>query len=139
VSFLLDTNIVSEWTKPSPNPGVIAWTDGMDEDRAFLSVVTVAELRRGVDRLPQGTRRRRFDLWLCAELATRFENRILPIDGDIADLCGQILARNETAGRHIEAMDAFIAATAVRHDLTLVTRNVSDFKLSVRSILNPWT
>lgn len=139
MSFLLDTNVVSEWIRPSPNAGLVAWTDSVDEDRIFLSTVTVAEVRHGIDRLPSGARRKRLDLWLRDELIPRFEGRILPIDGDVADLCGQILARQEAAGHRIEAMDAFIAATAVRHDLTLVTRNVADFRIAVASLLCPWT
>lgn len=139
MSFLLDTNVVSEWIKPSPNAGLMAWTDNVIEDQAFLSVITIAEIRRGVDRLPRGGRRKQFDTWLREDLVQRFDGRILPIDNELADLCGQILARQEAEGKRIDAMDAFIAATAVRHDLTLVTRNVADFKISVRSIVNPWT
>ena len=137
--FLLDTNAISEWVKPQPNPGLIAWTEGIDEDRIFISVVTLAELRYGVDRLPAGAKRKRLDLWLRDELPLRFEARILPIDGAVADTCGRVIARCEAAGRPIEAMDAFIAAAAEAHNLTLVTHNVSNFKASLKSILDPWT
>jgi len=139
MSFLLDTNVVSEWTKPRPNSGVIEWLDQVDEDDVFLSVVTFAELRRGIERLPASARRKRLDEWLRSELPTRFEGRIAPIDGPIADEWGRLVARRETAGRPIQAMDALIAATAQVHDLTLVTRNVADFKASLKSLLNPWT
>jgi predicted nucleic acid-binding protein len=139
MSFLLDTNVVSEWTKPRPNAGVIEWLDQVDEDDVFLSVVTFAELRHGIDRLPASARRKRLDEWLRSELPTRFEGRIAPVDGPIADEWGRLVARRETAGRPIQAMDALIAATAQVHDLTLVTRNVSDFKASLKSLLNPWT
>ncbi len=139
MSFLLDTNVVSEWTKPRPNSGVIAWLDQVDEDDVFLSVITFAELRHGIDRLPASARRRRLDEWLRSELPTRFEGRIAPVDGAIADEWGRLVARREAGGRPIQAMDALIAATARVHDLTLVTRNVSDFKTSLKSLLNPWT
>jgi predicted nucleic acid-binding protein len=139
VSFLLDTNAVSEWIKPQPNRGLIAWMEGVDEDRVFISAVTLAEFRYGVDRLPAGAKRKRLDLWLREELPSRFEARILSIDGAVADTCGKIVARCELAGRSIEAMDAFIAATAEVHNLTLVTRNVSDFTVSLKSVLDPWT
>lgn len=139
MSFLLDTNAISEWVKPQPNPRLIAWMEGVDEDRVFISAVTLAELRYGIDRLPAGAKRKQLDLWLREELPLRFEARVLPIDGTVADACGRIFVRCETAGRPIEAMDAFIAATAEVHNLTLVTRNVSDFKASLKSVLDPWT
>jgi hypothetical protein len=139
VSFLLDTNVVSEWTKPHPNTGVIEWLEQVNEDDVFLSVVTFAELRHGIERLPAGARRKRLDDWLRSELPARFEGRIALVDGAVADEWGRLVARHETAGRPIHAMDALIAATAQVHSLTLVTRNVSDFKASLKSMLNPWT
>jgi predicted nucleic acid-binding protein len=138
VSFLLDTNVVSEWTKPRPNPGVVEWLGQVDEDEVFLSVVTFAELRHGVERLPVTTRRRQLDQWLRNELPLRFEARIVGVDGAIADEWGRLVARREGRGRPIQAMDALIAATAQVHGLTLVTRNAGDFHPSVKSILNPW-
>ncbi len=139
MTFLLDTNAVSEWVKPQPNPGLIAWTEGVVEDRVFISAVTLAELRYGIERLPAGAKRKRLDEWLREELPLRFEDRIIPVDGAVADACGKVIARCESLGRPIEAMDAFIAATAEVHDLTLVTHNVSDFKTSLKSVLDPWT
>jgi predicted nucleic acid-binding protein len=138
VSFLLDTNVVSEWVKPRPDPGVIAWLGEVDEDRVFLSVVTLAELRYGIVRLTDGTRRRRLDAWLSHELLLRFEGRLLLIDQAVADRWGEIVVRREAAGRPIGAMDAFIAATAHVHQLTLVTRNEADFRSAVEDIVNPW-
>ena len=137
MSFLLDTNVVSEWTKPHPNAGVVEWLTQVEEDEAFLSVVTVAELRHGIERLPAGSRRR-LDEWLRNDLPLRFESRIVWVDGAIADEWGRLVARREARGRPIHAMDALIAATAQVHDLTLVTRNTADFQTSVKSLLNPW-
>jgi len=139
VSFLLDTNVVSEWTKPRPNTGVVRWLAQVDENEVFLSVVTFAELRRGVERLPAGARRRRLDEWLRGELPLRFEARIIGVDGAIADEWGRLFARREARGWTIHAMDALIAATAEVHGLTLVTRNTADFQTSVKSLFNPWT
>ena len=139
MNFLLDTNVVSESTKPRPNPGVVAWLAAVDEDDVFLSVITLTELRYGVERLAQGRRRKQLDRWLQQDLPLRFEGRILPIDALVADTCGKLVARTESLGRPIEARDAFIAATAQVHQLTLVTRNVSHFETTVKSILTPWT
>jgi toxin FitB len=139
VSFLLDTNVVSEWTKPRPNAGIVEWLAQVEEDEVFLSVVTFAELRHGIERLPAVARRRRLDEWLRGELPLRFEMRIVGVDGAIADEWGRLVARREARGESIHAMDALIAATAQVHGLTLVTRNTADFQASVKSLLNPWT
>jgi predicted nucleic acid-binding protein len=138
LTYLLDTNVVSEWAKPRPNPGVVAWLAEADEDRVFISVITLAELRRGVERLAVGRRRRWLEEWLAGDLLLRFEGRILAIDVVIAEAWGRMIARGEGAGQRMNAMDGFIAATAAAHDLTLVTRNVADFEGSVKSIVNPW-
>lgn len=138
MKFLVDTNVVSEWVKPRPHEGVVAWMDEVDEDRVFISVVSLAELRHGVERMPSGARRRRLDEWLKEELPMRFEGRVLLIDRAVAEAWGRIVARCETAGRPISTMDGFIAATAEAHRLVLVTRNVSDFESSVKEIVNPW-
>ena len=138
MNFLLDTNTVSEWVKPRPNPGLIGWSESADEDRIFLSVVSLAELRYGVERMAPGRRRSRLDQWLQHELPLRFEGRILPVDANVAEAWGRTVSRSEAAGRPIGAMDALLAATAETHQLTLVTRNVSHFPL-LKTVLNPWT
>lgn len=138
MTYLLDTNVVSEWTKPLPNPGLVEWLEDVDEDGVFLSVVTFAELRHGIERLAEGARRKKLDEWLRSELPLRFEGRIALVDGAVADECGRLVARHEAGGRPIHAMDALIAATARVHGFTLVTRNVSDFQFSLKSLLNPW-
>ena len=139
MTFLLDTNVVSEWVRARPDPGVVAWLDEVDEDRVFLSVATLAELRSGIARIPTGSRRVRLEDWLGEELPARFEGRILAIDREVALIWGDVVAEREQAGRPIGAMDAFIAATARVRDLTLVTRNTRDFAGSVSAVLNPWT
>jgi predicted nucleic acid-binding protein len=139
MTFLLDTNVLSEWVKPRPNSGVIAWLSEVDEDRVFISVITLAELRYGVERLALGRRRTRLDSWLREDLPGRFEGRILPIDGPVADMCGILMAKGEARGRPIATMDGFIAATTAIHRLTLVTRNTGDFATVVDAIVNPWT
>ncbi len=139
MNFLLDTNVVSEWVKPAPNAGLTAWLAEVDEDSTFLSAVTIAELRYGIERLAMGKRRRHLDDWLTNDLLLRFEGRVLPIDAALAERCGRVIARSEKLGHPLGAMDALIAATAGLHELTLVTRDTSHFAHLLPSILNPWT
>jgi len=139
VKFLVDTNVVSEWVKIRPDSGVIDWMTEVDEDRVFISVISLAELRRGIERMPEGKRRSRLDEWLREELPQRFERRVLLVDHAVAEAWGRIVARCEMAGRPLSTMDGFIAATAEVHDMALVTRNVSDFEFSVKEVVNPWT
>lgn len=138
MSFLLDTNVISEGAKPRPDPAVMDWLGSVDEDQLFLSVISLAELRHGVERLDDGRRKAALDLWLSEELPTRFDDRLLIVDMATADHWGHVVARAHSVGRPIGAMDAFLAAVAERHQLTLVTRNVSDFdRIGVR-LFNPW-
>jgi predicted nucleic acid-binding protein len=139
VTFLLDTNVVSEWAKPRPDPGVVRWLYEVDEDRLFLSVITVAELHFGVERLVPGARRNKLDAWVREELTERFVGRILPVDEGVAAIWGQVLAYSETQGRRMNLMDCFLAATAKVHNLTLVTRNRGDFAGYGGEVLNPWS
>ena len=138
MNFLLDTNAVSEWVKPRPNAGLIRWMESADEDRVFLSVISLAELRYGVERMPAGARRSRLEEWLLEELPIRFEGRILPVDHNIAEAWGKVVSRSEALGRPMGIMDAFLSATAEIRRLTLVTRNVSDFP-TLKAIVNPWS
>lgn len=138
MSYLLDTNAISEWTKPRPDPGIIVWLDEVDEDRTYLSVITVGELRKGIDRLASGRRRDRLDRWLDGELRARFGDRILPVNVAVADEWGKLLARAEKAGRALGGIDALIAATAIVHDLQVVTRNVDHFRPAGVDVICPW-
>ena len=136
--YLLDTNVVSEWVRPRPEPRVVRFLADVDEDRVFISVLTLGELRFGIERLPAGARRQRLDEWVRDQLPQRFEGRVLPVDLAVAETWGTILARREKAGKTIGTVDGLLAATAVVHGLTLVTRNVSDFQSSVSTLLDPW-
>ena len=138
MSFLLDTNIISEWTKPQPDRNVISWLAEVDEDRVFISVISFAEVRRGIELLPPGRRREHLARWLAEELPERFEDRILAIDQPIAETWGVVMARGQKAGLTLGSMDAFVAATAETCALTLVTRNVKDFERLGVSLFDPW-
>lgn len=138
MSYLLDTNVVSEWVSPRPDAGVARWLEEADEDQVFISVITLAELRHGVERLPVGSRRLKLESWLDADLPLRFEGRILAVDEGVADVWGRLVARRQAAGRPILVMDAFLAATAERNRMALVTRDIGDFELLGLTLINPW-
>lgn len=138
MNFLLDTNVVSEWVKPRPDPGVVEWLATADEDRLFLSVVTLAELRYGVERLAAGRKRARLQQWLEMELTDRFRDRIVDVSQAVAGSWGKLLAKAETIGQTVGVIDGFLAATALVHEMTLVTRNVEDFSDVGIKVFNPW-
>ena len=136
--FLLDTNTVSELVSVKPNQRVLDWLDAADENRLFLSAMTLGEIRQGVAALPQSKKRTRLETWLEVDLQTRFASRILAIDGAVADRWGWIMAQAQVKGMTLPVVDALIAATALHHNLTAVTRNVSDFAVAGLSVINPW-
>lgn len=138
VSYLLDTNVVSEWVRPRPAASVVAWLAEANEDDVFISVCTLTELRFGVAAMPKGKRRDGLDQWLRADLPVRFDRRIIAIDMAIADAWGELQARITRKGRAIGPMDGLIAATAEVHGLTVVTRNTRHFEAAGVSLLNPW-
>ena len=138
MTYLLDTNVVSEWTKPAPNMTVLRWLHEVDEDRVFLSVITIAELRRGVALMGAGRRRTQLDRWFREELPVRFEQRLLPIDRSVAESWGDLMALARQWGFSLSLMDGFLASTAHVRGLTLMTRNVRDFSPLALPLLNTW-
>ncbi len=138
MNILLDTNVLSEAQRMTPEPKVLAWLDGVDEDRVFLSVASLAELRRGVALMAEGRRRSALAAWLAHDLPARFEDRILVIDRAIAERWGDLMADSRKIGVALSIMDGFFAATALAKDLTLATRNVKDFSPFGVALLNPW-
>lgn len=136
--LLLDTNVLSEVTKPSPDEGVLRWIHGLDEDRAFISIVSIAEIRRGIALMDCGRKRDALDEWLKHDLPQRFENRIIPVEESVALAWGDLMALAKRSGSGLASMDGLIAATAVAHQLTLATRNTKDFEGFEVDIINPW-
>ena len=139
LNSLLDTNIISEWKKPRPDAGVLAWLRNTSFDDCYLSVVTLSEIRVGVDRLAPGRRRDELEHWLTWELPLDFGDRLINVTADIADVCGVLRARSFREGRPMPVIDAYLAATAEVRGLTVVTRNVKDFEAWGGSLFNPWT
>lgn len=138
MTFLLDTNVVSEWVRPRPEPSVVEWLDEVDEDGVHLSVLTLGELREGVDRLAPGRRRTALDRWLREDLPDRFADRLLPVDAAVADRWGELRAAGASAGRTVPVLDGLLAATAAVHGLTVVTRNLRDFVALGVPVHDPW-
>lgn len=138
MSFLLDTCVVSELSRPRPNPGVVAWVSEADVASLHLSAITIGEVRRGTLRLPAGKRRTSLTDW-SEKLRRSFSGRVLPIDESVVLRWAEIAARAEQSGRPGSFADGLIAATALDRGLTLVTRNVTDFEPFGVSLLNPWT
>jgi predicted nucleic acid-binding protein len=134
--YLLDTNCVSELVRPSPEPRVLEWVDSTDEAILNLSVLTLGEIRTGLAALPQGKRRTRLETWLEVDLQARFAGRIIPIDSGIADRWGSIAAESRRKGKALPVIDGLLAATALHHNLTVVSRNASVFPNA--QVLNPW-
>jgi len=139
VSYLLDTNVVSEMSKPEIDRGVLRFLQAAEEDSLHVSVVTLAELHYGIERLPAGQRRARLAAWFEEDLLRRFEGRIFLMDASAAAAWGALKAQGEKSGHPISDMDAWIAATAKIHGLAIVTRNVGDFHCFDGKLMNPWS
>lgn len=136
--YLLDTNCISELVRLNPEPRVMEWMQAADEASLYLSVLTLGEIRKGVAALPQGKRRTRLETWLDIELRARFAGRILPIDVPVADRWGLLTATAKREGKTLSTIDGLLAAIALHHNLTVVSRNVSDFADTPVQVLNPW-
>ena len=136
--YLVDTNCISEAVRLRPDPRVMSWLEAADEDLLYLSVLTLGEIRKGVASLPQGRRRVSLESWLNLELQARFLGRILSIDEAIADRWGLLAATAKNKGRGLSAIDGLLAATAIQHNLTIVSRNDTDFADTQVPVVNPW-
>jgi predicted nucleic acid-binding protein len=136
--FLLDTNCISELVRVKPEPRVLEWMEAADEGLLYLSVLTLGEIRKGLAGLPQSKRRTHLEAWLEVELQARFSRRILPLDAAVADRWGVLAADAKRKGKALSTIDALLAATALHYNLTVVSRNVSDFANTQVPFLNPW-
>ncbi|MBS1831915.1 MAG: type II toxin-antitoxin system VapC family toxin [Acidobacteria bacterium] len=138
MGYLLDTNVPSELMRKTASERVVNWLQRHEQD-AFLSTVTLGEIRNGIALTNDDRKRDILDLWLRGRIYPTFANRILPVTAPIAERWGEVQAQRQRAGVILGVPDGLIAATAIEHGLTLVTRNVRDFQnLGLPAIVNPW-
>ena len=135
MSYLIDTNVLSELRRKQPDPKVVAWMQARPSPTLFLSLLTLGEIRKGIEGVADGARKQSLIDWLEVELPRYFVGRLLDIDAQVADRWGRLMA---SAGRPLPAIDGLLAATALQHDLTLVTRNTKDFAGLDLALINPW-
>lgn len=138
MNYLLDTNVISELTKRTPNANVIHWIARHHESNLFLSVITFGELQKGISKLSDETKADQLQTWVDIDLTKRFEGRILPLSIEVLSTWGRWVGVSEKNGTKLPVMDSLIAATAMTHDLIVVTRNVFDFEHSQVRVENPW-
>jgi predicted nucleic acid-binding protein len=139
MNYLLDTCVISEYTRREPNLKVFQWLDELDETSLFLSTVTIGEIKRGIELLPAASKRKgALTVWLHDGLLERFSGRIYPLTIEVMLHWGTLYARLETTGRIISTLDSLIAATALVYQAILVTRNEDHFLPSGVEIINPW-
>lgn len=138
MSYLLDTSVLSELVKRNPRRQVVNWVDEQEESTLFLSVLTVGELEKGIAKLPASARRTNLISWVRRELAGRFGDRLLPIDVRVAERWGAMAGESEKRGKPLPVIDSLLAATALVHDLQIVTRNVADFEPCGVVCVNLW-
>ena len=137
--FLLDTNVVSETVRPQPDAGVVRWLAERSPAELFLTAVTIGELVHGIRRQTPSRLSDRLEHWIQTELVRQFEGHVLPFDQHAAIIWGEIMGAGHRSGRPRPAMDAQIAAIARQHGLTLVTRNLRDFRGTGAVLFDPWT
>ncbi len=138
MSYLLDTCVISEFVARQPNEKVVSWLAQLEPDAVFLSVITLGEIQKGIDKLPASQRKEELRLWLKDDLLVRFHDRLLPLQAGEMLTWGTLISKVEAKGTPMPLIDSLIAATALHHDLVVVTRDEEDFAPSGARLLNPW-
>ena len=138
MKFLLDTCVISETTKKIPNEKIIEWISKQDERNLFLSVLTLGEIQKGIEKINDEIKKAQLTLWLKKDLVKQFENRIIPIDQSVIITWGKAQGQSERVGKPMPVIDGLIAASALTFGLTVVTRNVEDMQQSGVEIINLW-
>ena len=138
MNYLLDTCVISEIIKKKPSKKVTKWVKKEDESNFFISVLTIGELHKGIEKLTESKRKEKLHNWVENDLKERFWNKIIDIDMQVATIWGKIQGVAERAGKPMPTIDSLIAATGIAHHITVVTRNTSDMEESGVVLLNPW-
>jgi len=139
IGFLIDTNVLSEYNRPGgPDAGVRRWLETTDRQLQHVSVITLAEIQKGIELLAEGKRRAQLEQWLTQDLEAWFSGRVLPVDRKVAMRWASLVAHGSRNGRILPTVDSLIAATALAYGLTIVTRNTKDFDGIGAAIVNPW-
>jgi len=135
--YLLDTCVFAEYSKPRPNSNVFDWIDAQEQEAQFISVLSIGEMQRGISRLPSSRRKNSLEAVL-ESIVTRFDRRIIQLDISILRRWGRMIGELELKGRKLPVPDSLIAATALEHDLTIITQNTSDFADTNALVLDIW-
>ncbi len=138
MNYLLDTNLISELIAREPNQKVVDWIDSLDPETVYLSVITIGELRKGIEKLASSRRKDQLTTWLASDLLRRFADKMVAITIDVMLVWGELTRRLERDGKPIAAIDSLIAASVLEGQYTLVTRNEDDFQHTGVPIINPW-
>lgn len=138
MNYLLDTNVISELISKSPNAGVIEFLNVTEEKSLFLSVITLGEIKAGIEKLPDGNKKEKLKNWLEIDLLNRFNERIIDVDLGVMMLWGEIVSQSQSLGRPLPIMDSLIAAQCALNNLTLITRNQKDFENLSLTLINPF-
>lgn len=138
MNYLLDTCVISEVIKPRPSRRVISWLKKQDENSLYISVLTLGEIHKGIEKIGDAARKKKLHLWVENNLLDRFSGRILQIDSRVATVWGQVQGKAELEGQAMPAIDGLIAATGLAYDMVVVTRNTSDMRASKVALFNPW-
>lgn len=138
MKYLLDSCVISELISKQPSPNVIKCVDSLDQEDTYLSVITIGEIAKGIEKLPKSKRKQELQTWLEEDLLIRFEGNIVALDTRVLIRWGELSAKLEGIGITLSAMDSLIAATVLTHQMVLITRNENDFKHTGVEIINPW-
>ncbi len=138
MKYLLDTCVISELVTKTPHPDVVRFVDSIEPNEVFLSVITIGEIVKGIEKLPTSKRKQELRTWLQEDLLVRFDDQMIPLDVQVLVEWGKLTARVEAAGKPLPAIDSLIAATVMAYGLVLITRNSSDFETTGIEIVNPW-
>lgn len=138
MKYLLDTCVLSELVKKKPDQRVIEWISGIEESKLFVSVLTIGEIHKGIEKMPKSERRKMLLQWVDDDLQERFGGRIISFDLQVAASWGKMQAKAEISGKTMPIIDGMIAATARTHNLAVATRNISDMEAGKAVLINPW-